>query len=74
MARKILDGLTIFSFVVVVLGVGAGTYSYLWITNEKNQENLKQQLMEQVTKSLKMPSLSGPAMPEPNKSFSPPKF
>jgi len=63
MARKILDGLTIFSFVVVVLGVGAGTYSYLWITNEKNQENLKQQLMEQVTGSLKIPGLSGPVLP-----------
>ena len=42
---------------------GGGVFGYLWITNETNQEKLKQQLMDQVTGSLKMPDLSGPVLP-----------
>ena len=63
MARKILDGLAVLSFLLSVSVVGGGIFGYFWITNEKNQENLKQQLMEQVTGSLKMPGLSGPVLP-----------
>ena len=85
MIRKILDGLTIFSFAVVVLGVGAGTYSYFWITNEDNQKMLQDKAMEKVMGAMKMPRLSGPALPtgplspaqqknEEKKAFSLPKF
>ena len=85
MVRKILDGLTIFSFAVVVLGVGAGTYSYFWITNEDNQKMLQDKAMEKVMGSIKIPGLSGPALPtgpltpgqqknEEKKAFSLPKF
>tara|TARA_R100001082_G_scaffold98351_1_gene66612 strand:+ start:180 stop:407 length:228 start_codon:yes stop_codon:yes gene_type:complete len=70
MIRKILDGLTIFSFTVVVLGVGAGTYSYFWITNEDNQKMLQDKAMEKVMGSIKMPSLSGGALPTPSPSKS----
>ena len=85
MVRKILDGLTIFSFAVVVLGVGAGTYSYFWITNEDNQKMLQDKAMEKVMGSIKIPGLSGPALPtgpltpgqqknEEKKAFGLPKF
>ena len=42
---------------------GGGVFGYLWITNEDNQERIKQQLMDQVTGSLSMPDLSGPVLP-----------
>lgn len=42
---------------------GGGVFSYFWLTNETNQEKLKQQLMDQVTGSLSMPDLSGPVLP-----------
>ena len=63
MAQKILNIISVISFVLVAAITGGGVFGYLWITNEKNQENLKQQLMEQVTGSLKMPGLSGPVLP-----------
>jgi len=85
MIRKILDGLTIFSFTVVVLGVGAGTYSYFWITSEDNQKMLQDKAIEKVMGAIKMPRLSGPALPtgaltvgqqksEEKKAFGLPKF
>ena len=61
--QKILNIISVLSFVLVVSITGGGIFGYLWITNEKNQEKLKQQLIEQVTGSLKMPGLSGPVLP-----------
>ena len=63
MAQKILNIISLISFVLVAAITGGGIFGYLWITNEKNQEKLKQQLVEQVTGSLKMPGLSGPVLP-----------
>ena len=63
MAQKILNIISLISFVLVAAITGGGFFGYLWITNEKNQEKLKQQLVEQVTGSLKMPGLSGPVLP-----------
>ena len=47
-----------------------------WTADKKNQEKLKQQLVEQVTKSIKLPELSSPALPtaQPPQSLSMPKF
>ena len=61
--QKVFNILSAISFLLVLAITGGGVFGYLWITSEKNQEKLKQQLMEQVTGSLKMPSLSGPVLP-----------
>jgi len=61
--QKILNIISVLSFVLVVSITGGGIFGYLWITNEENQEKLKQQLIEQVTGSLKLPGLSGPVLP-----------
>ncbi len=61
--QKILNIISLLSFVLVVSITGGGVFGYLWITNEENQEKLKQQLIEQVTGSLNMPDLSGPVLP-----------
>ena len=76
MAQKILNIISLISFVLVAAITGGGIFGYLWITNEKNQEKLKQQLVEQVTKSIKLPSLSSPALPTaaPPQGLSMPKF
>ena len=76
MAQKILNIISLISFVLVAAITGGGIFGYLWITNEKNQEKLKQQLFEQVTKSIKLPELSSPALPtaQPPKGLSIPKF
>ena len=76
MAQKILNIISVLSFLLVAAITGGGIFGYLWITNEKNQEKLKQQLVEQVTKSIKLPGLSSPALPTaaPPKGLSIPKF
>ena len=61
--QRIFNILSAISFLLVLAITGSGVLGYLWITSEKTQEKLKQQLMEQVTGSLKMPSLSGPVLP-----------
>ena len=61
--QKILNIISVISFVLVAAITGGGIFGYLYITNEENQEKLKQQLIEQVTGSLKMPGLSGPVLP-----------
>jgi len=61
--QKILNIISVISFVLVAAITGGGVFGYLWITNETNQEKLKQQLMDQVTGSLNMPDLSGPVLP-----------
>ena len=61
--QKVLNIISVLSFLLVLSITGGGVFGYLWITNERNQEKLKQQLIEQVTGSLKMPGLSGPVLP-----------
>jgi len=83
--QKILNIISVLSFLLVISLTGGGIFGYLWITNEENQEKLKKQMIEQVTGSLKLPGLSGPALPtgalspaqqknEEKKAFSLPKF
>ena len=61
--QKILNIISLISFVLVTILTAGTTFGYFWVTNEKNQEKLKQQLVEQVTKSIKLPGLSSPALP-----------
>tara|TARA_Y100001968_G_C19309228_1_gene693257 strand:+ start:210 stop:425 length:216 start_codon:yes stop_codon:yes gene_type:complete len=70
--RKIIDGIAIASGVGLLAILGSGTYGYFWFQN--NKDSLQEKVIEQVTKSIKLPGLSGPAMPAPNKGFSMPKF
>tara|TARA_B100000579_G_C22746404_1_gene811771 strand:+ start:1000 stop:1221 length:222 start_codon:yes stop_codon:yes gene_type:complete len=72
--QKILNIISVVSFLLVLSITGGGIFGYLWITNEKNQEKLKQQLIEQVTGSLKLPGLSGPVLPTAKPKMSLPKF
>ena len=61
--QKTLNIISVLSFLLVLSITGGGVFGYLYITNEENQEKLKQQLIDQVTGSLKMPALSGPVLP-----------
>ena len=61
--QKILNIISVLSFLLVLSITGGGVFGYLYITNEENQEKLKQQLIDEVTGSLKMPALSGPVLP-----------
>ena len=72
--QKILNIISVISFVLVAAITGGGVFGYLYITNEENQEKLKQQLIEQVTGSLKMPGLSGPVLPTAKPKMSMPRF
>ena len=74
MVQKIINAISVIAFLLVVSITGGGLFGYLWITNEKNQEKLKQQLVEQVTGSLNLPSLTGPALPTAQPNLSLPKF
>jgi len=73
---KFLPILSVVSFLLSVGLAGGGLFGYLWISNEENQEKIKKQVVDQVTKSLPIPSLSGPALPTaaPSKGISMPRF
>ena len=64
--QKILNIISVISFTLVALLTAGTAFGYFWITNEENQEKLKQQLVQQVTKSIKLPGLSSPALPTAN--------
>jgi len=85
MVRKILDGLAVLTFLLTVGIIGGGVFGYLWITNEDNQKMLQDKAMEKVMGAIKLPGLSGPALPtgpltpaqqenEEKKAFGLPKF
>ena len=85
MVRKILDGLTVLTFLLTAAIIGGGTFGYLWVTNPTNQKMLQDKAMEKVMGAIKLPGLSGPALPtgalspaqqknEEKKAFGLPKF
>ena len=62
--QKIINALSVVSFLLVISITGGGVFGYLWITNEENQENLKKELIGNLTESLPIPNnLTGPARP-----------
>tara|TARA_R100001443_G_scaffold42259_1_gene55589 strand:- start:241 stop:504 length:264 start_codon:yes stop_codon:yes gene_type:complete len=63
MVRKILDGIAVLSLLLSAGTIASGTYAYLWIINEDNQNMIKEKVMKQVMSSISIPSLSGPALP-----------
>ena len=78
--QRIFNTISVLAFVLVAAITGGGVFGYLWITNEDNQKMLQDKITEKVMGSIKMPSLSSPALPtaapKAGKSggFSIPKF
>ena len=66
--RKIIDGIAIASGVGVIAIVGGGAYGYFWF--QGNKDALMDKAIQQVTKSIKLPKLSSPALP----TAAPPKL
>ena len=61
--QKVLNIISVISFVLVAAITGGGVVGYLWITNEDNQKMLQDKAMEKVMGAIKIPGLSGPALP-----------
>ena len=59
--RKIIDIIAVASGVGVLAIAGGGVYGFLWF--QGNKDALMQKAVEQVTKSIKLPGLSSPALP-----------
>ena len=62
--QKIINALSVISFLLVIAISGGGVFGYIWITNEENQEKLKKELVGNLTGSLPIPKgLTGPSIP-----------
>tara|TARA_R100001594_G_scaffold19766_3_gene38509 strand:- start:17937 stop:18176 length:240 start_codon:yes stop_codon:yes gene_type:complete len=62
--QKIVNALSVVSFVLVAVLTGGTIFGYLWLTNEENQEKIKQQVIESVMQNVPIPGgLTGPALP-----------
>ena len=61
--QKILNIISVVSFLLVAGLTGGTVFGYLWITNENNQKMLQDKAMEKVMGAVKLPGLSGPALP-----------
>ena len=83
--QKIINIISVVSFLLVAGLTGGTVFGYLWITNEDNQKMLQDKAMEKVMGAIKLPGLSGPALPtgalspaqqenEEKKAFGLPKF
>ena len=62
--RKIIDGIAIAAGVGVLAIVGGGAYGFFWF--QGNKDALMDKAIQQVTKSIKLPALSSPALPTTN--------
>ena len=61
--QKIFNIISAISFLLVLGITGGGVFGYLWITNSENQKMLQDKAMEKVMGAIKIPGLSGPALP-----------
>ena len=62
--QKIINALSVVSFVLVAALTGGTLYGVLWITNEENQSKIKQQIIESVMSNVPIPGgISVPALP-----------
>jgi len=62
--QKIINAISVIAFVLVAALTGGTVFGYLWITNEENQEKIKQQVIESVMSNVPIPGgLTGPALP-----------
>lgn len=64
MIRKILDGLTVFSFLLTLGILSGGFAGYKYVTSPKGIEKIKNSIMPDIKKSLpKLPKSTGFAIP-----------
>ena len=62
--RKVLDIISVVSFLLVAALTGGTVFGYFWITNEENQEKIKKQVIDSVMCNVPIPGgLTGPALP-----------
>ncbi len=61
--QKVFNIITVFCFLNVAAITTGGVMGYLWISNEDNQKMLQDKAMEKVMGAIKIPGLSGPALP-----------
>ena len=61
--QKIINIISVVSFLLVAGLTGGTVFGYLWLTNEDNQKMLQDKAMEKVMGAVKLPGLSGPALP-----------
>ena len=61
--QRIFNIISVLAFLLVAAITGGGVLGYLWITNEDNQKMLQDKAMEKVMGAIKIPGLSGPALP-----------
>tara|TARA_B100000131_G_scaffold300343_1_gene321598 strand:+ start:1047 stop:1304 length:258 start_codon:yes stop_codon:yes gene_type:complete len=61
--QKVFNIISAISFLLVLSITGGGVFGYLWITNSENQKMLQDKAMEKVMGAIKIPGLSGPALP-----------
>jgi len=59
--RKVIDGIAIAAGAGVIAILGGGAYGFFWF--QGNKDALMDKAIQQVTKSIKLPGLSGPALP-----------
>ncbi len=62
--RKVIDSIAIAAGVGVLAIVGGGAYGFFWF--QGNKDALMDKAIQQVTKSIKLPALSSPALPTAN--------
>ena len=62
--QRIINAISVVSFLLVAALTGGTVFGYLWLTNEENQEKVKQQVIESVMQNVPIPGgLTGPALP-----------
>jgi len=59
--RKVIDGIAIAAGAGVIAILGGGAYGFFWF--QGNKDALMDKAIQQVTKSIKLPGLSSPALP-----------
>ena len=61
--QKIINIISLVSFVLVAKLIGLTAFGYFWITNENNQKMLQDKLTEKIMGNVKLPKLSSPVLP-----------
>ena len=62
--QKIINAISVVSFVLVAALTGGTVFGYLYVTNPENQEKIKKQVIDSVMKNVPIPGgLTGPALP-----------
>ena len=55
--------MTVLSFLLSLSMASGSVFIYLWVTNKDSQKMMKDKIMKEITSTISLPSLSGPALP-----------